>query len=409
MRILVVPPILPFPPTGACEQDSAEGVRQLVRLGHQVCVFCLLQDYQDPKLVKKMSNSLNVPIRAEAYPNIRERSLETLAHRFMSVFRSPAFLDGAAYVYQRPEILRAYEACLEKWQPDLVWVDHTNLWPLTRLAGARGIKTVIRSHNFEPRHLLDERGHSFPNYLRYVGKFLGELYSLRYSNVLVAITPHEKAIYHRLRYGRARIHLLPLRGLPKTLRTPRPQREHSPLNVFFSGSTYNVAHMNLALQFIVTRVLPEVRRRGRNRFKFYITGGKIPAWAAHFRAEDLVMSGYVREYDAFLENMDIALGPSLVGAGMQQKLFEPLCRSFPTVLSRRGIGGYPVEHGAHALVVTQNVEEEFVDYILELQSLGLRTDLSQQASQLCKTLFSQKVLDNTVEAILADACRLCGD
>lgn len=409
MRILVVPPLFPFPPKGACDQDSAEGVQQLLRLGHQVGIFCLLKDYQDPELVKTTSKSLNVPIWYETYPNIRKRSFESLTHRFMSVLRNLSFLDGAAYVYHRPEVLRTYETCLEKWHPDLVWVDHTNLWPLTRLAKSLGIKTVVRSHNFEPKHLLDERGHSIPNYRRYVGKFLGELLSIRHSSALVAITPQERSIYGRLNYRRGRLHLLPLRGLPKTLRPPRPQREHTSLNVFFSCSNYNVAHMTRALRFLLLRVLPALRRRTGGRLKFYITGRKIPAWATQFRAEDLVLAGYVRDYDAFLENMDIAFSPSLAGAGMQQKLFEPLCRGFPTILSRRGIGGYPIEHRAHALVVTQNSAEEFVDYLIEMQSLDLRTDLSQQASQLCKTLFSQKILDNTVEAILEDACRSCGD
>lgn len=162
------------------------------------------------------------------------------------------------------------------------------------------------------------------------------------------------------------------------------------------GSTYNVHHNLAALEVILKKIAPSVREKYPGQFKFYISGGKIPEDLKRFFGEDVIYSGRKdqNEFDDFLADMDIAVVPSLFGAGMQQKIFEPLCRGIPAVVSSRGLAGYPFRHREHALIADSI--EEFPDLLLELRDAGLRRKLSENSVILSKKLFSREKMDAVV-------------
>jgi hypothetical protein len=110
--------------------------------------------------------------------------------------------------------------------------------------------------------------------------------------------------------------------------------------------------------------------------------------------EKIIYEERVGNLDQFLSNMDIAVIPSLMGAGMQQKIFEPLARGIPTITSPRGLAGYPFVDKKHLLLARNR--EEFVKRIISLQDINLRKYLSSNALDLCSKIFSQRILDECV-------------
>jgi hypothetical protein len=210
----------------------------------------------------------------------------------------------------------------------------------------------------------------------------------------LAITPKEEKLYRK--WGGKRVNTLPLRGLPLCLRPAREAREKEKINIFFMGSTYNVPHNRGALKFIIKDIAPIVERLRPGRFVFNILGNRVPEDCNKYFNNYIIYQGarYKEDLENFLVNMDIALIPSLFGAGMQQKIFEPLSRSFPTITSERGIADYPFEDRKHVLFA--KTLDEYVSTILELEDTGKRASIGKEAGILASQIFSQEKIDSII-------------
>lgn len=390
-KVLVITPRFPYPEAGACEQDRAEGIRQLQRLGYEVQVIGKVFDWQDTTVIKKEWEGMGVPVQLVPYKYHRlPGSLKI--KKMLSALVRPWYLDGAAFEYTDPEIRQVIQTTLESFRPDLVWFDYTYLWPLYALVKKRGLPIIARSINFEVTHFLDEDGRTWPNYLKALPKYVSEWITARQAQVLFSINPQERIRYQKLRAKN--VFNLPLRALAGKLGTHRPRETDQP-HVFFAGSTYNVAHNRRALEFIVKVVAPEMERRHSDGFVFHITGAKLPSDLESYFHDKMIYEGFVADMDRFLENMDIAFIPSFFGAGMQQKIFEPLARGFPTITHARGLAGYDFVPGKE--VVVADDLDSFCQALDSMRSLDRRQELSQNAKLKSKQLFSQSVLDSIVD------------
>ncbi len=394
MRILVInPALLRLTSLGACEQDRMQNIADLKRLGHAVHLLTGHPSYQRHQEVQTYYDQRGIPVTLVALSQQKLR-WERLRH--------PGYLDGASWEYGHPAFQSAVWQALEAVDPDWVWCHGTWMWSAARCAVQYKAAIVIRSVNYEPEQLLHEKGVSLPNRIRFIGKQRAEIESLRSSNVLAAITPDELAIYQRLDPD-ATVRLLPLRTLPHLLRPARLPVERKPLRVFAMGATYSVPHNAAALRFLVNEVVPRARAASPGSFEFHILGSKVPADVQRTGANDLIFDGYVDDLEAHLESMDIALAPSLAGVGMQQKVFEPLCRAFPTITHRRALAGYLFTDDEHLLLADD--ADGYVRQLLRLRDPALRQRLSQQAAHQTANLFSQQRFDTDLRAILKAAAR----
>ena len=390
-RILVITARFPLPALGACEQDRFEGIKALKRLGFEVSVIAKVFSFQPKEEIERFSREFGIPVKTLPYEN--KFSLKRIL--------SPLYWDGAAYEYSHASVKDAVESEIKHFQPDLIWVDYTYLWPLYSIFKKRKIPVITRSINFEPAHFLQEDGYSPLNLIKFLSKLAGELITIKNSGFLFAITPNEEKIYRKL--GAKSISILPLRGLPEFLDKRVLLRDRKVLNVIFMGSTYTVSHNRAALKAILEDIAPAALEKCGGCFKFYISGRKVPAEFEKFFGGNIVYAWHKdrKEFDEFLKDMDIAIVPSLYGAGMQQKIFEPLCRGIPTAASLRGLAGYPFLHRKH-LLAAKNIAE-FADLLLELRDLKLRKTLSENSVELARKLFSREVVDKTV----VNAVNLC--
>ncbi len=376
---------MPFPKTGACEQDRGYGIEDLIRLGYDVRVIAKSSPNKT-SLAGKESSRLGIILKV--LPYVGSRFLEGGMRSVIRRIFSPKTWDGAANEYFDPLIQDEVSQTLKEFDPDVVWVDYTYLWPLYKLIQKNGTPIITRSINFEPSHFLQEDGVSFINLIKYLPKLVSEIIIAKRSSLVLSITPQEENIYKK--YG-AMVRNLPLRGLPHLLVEDRTIADKEVLDVFFFGSTYNVHHNRYALQFFLKKVIPVVQAQMPGKFKFHILGGKIPSDLESLCNSDVIYEGYVNDLDEFLKNMDIAVIPSLMGAGMQQKIFEPLVRGIPLVTSPRGIAGYPFSSPVDYRAA--NTPLEFAEAIISLQNIEERRKLSKNSLEISKRIFSKEVID----------------
>lgn len=393
LKILMVTPSLPFPVTGAEQSDRFYGMILLKNLGFEVKAIVKTTAWQTDEQIRKLREELGIGFLPVAYKYSNRRlGWRDKIKKLILKVKNPLLLDGAALEYDDPEIKSVLVKELTEWKPDFVWFDYTYLWPLYKLAKSLGVKIITRSINFEPYHFLQEDGYKIKNLLKSMPKFLSELITIKKSDLIFAITPKEEKLYKKL--GSGLVYTLPLRGLPSCLKADHSLRNTSPLQVFFMGSTYNVAHNRKALEFILKKVAPYMRKNYPGRFEFNIIGRKMPQDYNRYIMDNVKYHHYVEDLDGFLSGMDIALIPSFFGAGMQQKIFEPLCRGIPTITSRRGLAGYPFEHKKE-IWLADNLDG-FINGLLYLEDITDRKNLSMAGLRKAEQIFSQKSLDKTV-------------
>ncbi|MBI5045450.1 MAG: glycosyltransferase family 4 protein [Candidatus Niyogibacteria bacterium] len=391
-KVLIITPRFPLPDTGACEKDRLEGVKQLKRLGFDVRVIGKVFSFQDRGVISDFSEQYGISVDLLEYEAQKERSFFDKIKFYARRFINPLYWDGAAYEYSHSATKQLVENILDEWRPDAVWFDYTYLWPLYGLVKSRKIPVITRSINFESSHFLQEDGYTFFNLIKSIPKFVSELIVAKKSDILFAITPQEEKIYKKL--GAKNVVTLPLRGLPTCLNEKREIQDKPTLNAFFMGSTYTVPHNLKVLEFILKDIMPAMESKFPDKFIFHIIGRKFPPRLNKYLNDKIICHNFVDNLDEFLGDMDIAFIPSLFGAGMQQKIFESLCRGIPTVTSERGMADYPFKNGEHLLLAREL--SDFPNLLASAQDINLRKKLSMNSLRLCHKLFSQKVLDAIV-------------
>ncbi len=385
-NILVVTPRFPYPEAGACEQDRADGIRQLQRLGYQVSVVAKYFDWQSAVEIKTAWAKEGVDVMLIPY----KKHPHTMGE-FLRRLVSPRSWDGAAGEFNDPEIQNAVRSKIFELNPAAVWFDYTYLWPLYHLAKEKHIPILVRSINFEARHFLDEDGRSLSTYLRSLPKFLTEHVTARKADVLFSITPAEEDQYRAVHAKK--VQTLPLRSLYKKLGTHAVREHSAPLNIFFTGSTFTVAHNRRALEFVL-ELAPLLEKQFPGKFKIHIFGSKFPLDLEKSIPANVIKRGFVDDLDSAMQEMDIAIAPSFFGSGMQQKIFEPLARGFPTVTNLRGLAGYAFVPGEDVLV--GGTAAEYVDALGTLIDPACRLQLSQNAQRKSGLFFGQDVIDRVL-------------
>lgn len=386
-KVLIVTPRSPFQGRGADAEDRLSGVLWFIKHGYEVRVITMTMP-NDVPFVLDAKKSLGIPITPVPYKFDAQRSRWEQVVRLLRRVIWPPYWDGAAYEYFGEEIQTTVDHEITALTPDLVVFDYSYLWPLYALASKRNIPIVTRSINMEPLHFLDEDGRSVWNYVRSIPKWISEILVSRKSSLVFSITPKEQEIYSMLG---ARSVALPLRGLPKKLeeRVARDLKELNEVHLGFTASVYSVAHNLSALKFLIEQVMPLLQGTSR-RYILHFTGSKLPA-SFQVDADTLVNEGFVPSMAEFWSRMDIAVVPSLFGAGMQQKVFEPLLFGVPTVTSARAIAGYPFTDKE---VVFANTAAQYAESIRILaKDVDMRQALSKAALELSERMFSVDALD----------------
>ncbi len=396
-KILMIMPRFPHPPRGACEQDRLSGIKQLIRLGHEIHIIAKVFDFQDLEAINILAKDLGVKITTIPYRKRPEDFLGLLKLIIKRTFSLSGY-DGAAYEYTDGKIVGSLKAELDSWKPNLVWFEYTYLWPLYFEIRKRRIPIITRSANFEPIHFLQEDGRSIANLLKFIPKLFSEFMTVVLSDFIFSITPEEQKTYRRM--FAKKVATLPLRSLPPFIGQNTKIKNEKTLHVFFMGSTYSVAHNREAAAFLIKEVFPLATKTYPNKFLFHVLGSKLPDELARLCAGNITYENYIPAENLadFFDKMDVCLTPSLFGAGMQQKIFEPIAKGIPTITAKRGIAGYDFAD-KREVVFAEDVRG-YVEALEVLADASFRQKISENAVAKSRELFSQDSLDRLVESAI---------
>lgn len=392
-RILIITPWVPWPLTGACQQDRFNGLKQMQSLGYDIQVIARIHKFQNRSEIEHAFAKSGIPLIL--VPHLT-RPWTQLVKNLPRAILSPAYLDGAALEYLEHGYQQLVLKAAREWKPDVIWIEYSSLWPVLRLLKPLGIPMIVKSSLNEPRNCIDEHGGSLLSRLKSLPKYPGERIATTESDMILAITPKEEQWYRK--HGARKTGVLPLRGLSQCFRK-RTHQHKDVLDVVFLSSNYNMGHNRDALLFLLKKIVPRVNSEMPGVFRFHVTGRKFPEYLRAGLPDNVHVTGFMDDLGGFLQTMDIALCPWITGQGMQQKVFEPLCRSLPLLTNHTA--GYPFEDGKHLLLCT--TPQEYVEGLRKLRDPDLRNALSQNAYDQSWKLFSEdavkKVVSDAVESV----------
>ncbi len=393
-RILLLTPWVPWPLTGACQQDRFSGMKQMQALGNDIRVIARIHDFQN-------KHDIEAAFRKESIPLIlvphTKNKWKLLLKNLPAIIRNPGLLDGAALEYLDQHYLQTVKKAITEFRPDVIWMEYCTHWPLLRILKPFGIPMIVKSSLNEPRNCIDEHGGSLVARIKALPKYIGERTVAAESDLVLAITPDEEKWYRSL--GGKNVAVLPLRGLSKCF----ARKIHTPkdvLDVVFLSSNYNMGHNRDAFLFLLKNILPEVRLKLPGKIRFHLTGSKFREQWKPFLADDLRYTGFIPDLGAFLATMDAALCPWITGQGMQQKVFEPLCRSLPLLTTKTG--GYPFIDGKEVLLC--KTPQDYVEGLRKLLDPAVRNAIAESAYDKAHLLFSEEavkgIVKRTIEGVM---------
>lgn len=389
-RVLILTPWVPYPVTGACQQDRICGLKQMKKLGYDMQVIAKIHSWQPRAEAERVFAEEGIPLTLLPYV---QNLPALLWKRLPRILTNPALLDGAALEYTDPAYEQAVKDAVERFKPNVIWIEYTLLWPLLRLLKPYGVPMIMKSSLNEPANCRDENNWSFLSVIKSIPKYPGERIAARESSFIFAITPAEEKWYRHC--GARHAGTLPLRGLSQCF-ARKNHIQKDVLDVVFLSSNYNMGHNRNALTFLLEQIIPRVRDRAPGMFRFHLTGSKFPEVYKDFLKDDVRATGFVQDIGQFMASMDIALCPWISGHGMQQKVFEPLCRSIPLITTKTA--GYPFEPEREVMLA--DTPDEYVDHLLILHDAARRQKQADAAYNKATMLFSEETVMKTVrEAI----------
>jgi hypothetical protein len=362
-------------------------------MGYDIRVIAKFHEFQNNDEAKKAYEKEGIPLALAPHP---KSAWSLVGKLWPQILINPALLDGAALEYLDPPYVKIVEETIQEFKPDYLWVEYSTHWSILKRLRRFGIPIIVKSSLNEPRNCVDENGGTLMSRIKSIPKYRGERIASRDSDMILAITPAEEEWYKSL--GAKRTGVLPLRGLSRCF----VRREHTPkdvLDIVFLSSNYNMGHNRDALEFLVNKIVPLVRKELPGKFVFHLTGSKFPERDKKYLADDVRYEGFIPDLGTFLQTMDIALCPWISGHGMQQKVFEPLCRGLPLLTTKTA--GYPFESGKELFLC--QTPQDYIDGLRTLLDVRKRQQIADAAQAKAHTLFSEEAVKKIVKDALETA------
>lgn len=332
LRILILTPRLPWPPTDGGRIAMSRLAEGLAHAGADVEILSL-----NPR--KHRADVANTPVPVQA--------IDIDTSRFMApMFRGVPFIVGR---FVSNEFREALRATLRRFKPDVVQIESPFLLPYVETVRSESdAHVVLRSLNVEFRiweGLARNERNPFRRFaLRRVASSLREyeVRNLDTTDAIVPISNDDAEDFRRLGCTRP-MHFVPC-GI--TL-SDLPGDATELATVGFIGSL-DFRPNQEAVTWIVDELWPRVIERFPEA-RLSIAGSGAPEWLRN-RAKNINFLGRIDDAEAFMRRMSVIIAPLFAGGGMRIKVLEAMALAKPVVATTLGAGGIDITSGNDILI-----------------------------------------------------------
>jgi glycosyltransferase involved in cell wall biosynthesis len=144
-----------------------------------------------------------------------------------------------------------------------------------------------------------------------------------------------------------------------------------------------------ALKFLAERLMPELERRNRGRFRLLVCGGPAPAVSPH---PSMLFAGKVPDVVPYVRRADICLAPIFTGSGTRLKILEYMAAGKPVVATPKGAEGIAGVSGEHVALA------EADDFIGAIEQLTADTSAARRLGEAGRQRVAERYEWRTVRA-----------
>jgi glycosyltransferase involved in cell wall biosynthesis/LPS sulfotransferase NodH len=218
-----------------------------------------------------------------------------------------------------------------------------------------------------------------------------ELLCASCSDIVLAITEDDKKFLLK-EEPRLRTEVLP--NIHETVRNVTPFRERK--NLMFIGGFYHRPNVD-AMLFFVQEILPIIKQQIPDT-KLFIVGSNPPKEILELKANDVEVTGYVRDVSPYFENCRVFVAPLRYGAGMKGKIGHSMGYGLPVVTTTIGSEGIGLTNFKNALISDE--PKVFAEFVIRLyKDKELWNRISTNSILHIKENYSPKVIENVVSRI----------
>lgn len=362
-------------------------IRQFVRLGYQVTVFCI-QDSQDEAALAALRALDQVTVRSAPLP-----PRTPLRILWASIKRTIPFMEQ--FRASRLAALLSYE--LTREVPDVIQLEQINafyavervLQPARRL----GALIVLDAHNAE-QMLLEASIKTFPPAKRALGWWILPNYrriedrAALLADAVLVCSAADQLFFESL--GASRVTLVP-NGVDTDHFQPLPPTAAHTL-LFMGGTTYPPNED--ALRWYIDGIHPRIARQLPD-LRVIIIGSQPPDWLRQKAARDpsLVLAGFVPDERTYLAQAAVCISPMRLGSGTGLKILTYMAAAKPIVSTTVGARGIACQDG-HDIMLADTATRFSEGLLTLLRKRSVAAELGKQAR---KTVTKQYSWERTIQ------------
>lgn len=376
MRILFLTPRLPYPPYRGDRLKIFNLIREASRTGD---VYLLsFVDSEDERRSAEHLRPYCREIRTLVHPPLRSA--------LGCVAAAPGPTPFQVAYYRSPAMKRALSEAVRQIRPHVVHThlirmaqyralipDVPNVLDLTDAVSLYLARFLEKENRAAMRLALWEELRRMRSYENIIASF----------DTVLVCSPADREFLSR-NVTNASVEVLP-NGIDTEIFAPRPDVPVDGKRVVFTGNMTYFPNTDGA-QYLAREIWPLVRRRVPDA-KLYLVGQNPPTSVSRLAAEDIVVTGFVRDIQEEYARSAVAVSPIRFGAGTLNKILEPLAMGVPVVCTDIGISGLDLEDGKDVLVAT--TAEGLADHIVRLLGdASLRHAVGISAMERIRSRFS---------------------
>ena len=179
----------------------------------------------------------------------------------------------------------------------------------------------------------------------------------------------------------------------------KSKQYHERNGIVFVGGYQHHPNVDAVIYF-VKEVMPLLRKK-LSGVCFYVVGSKIPNEIQELAAEDIIITGYVRDLLSFLDTKRVSVAPLRYGSGIKGKIGSALSIGLPVVGTSLAAEGMSLTDGENILIADK--AEAFANLLSKIYSdENLWNQISKNGLAFTEREWSAKVAWKNLANMLSD-------
>ncbi|MBE0557054.1 MAG: glycosyltransferase, partial [Proteobacteria bacterium] len=188
--------------------------------------------------------------------------------------------------------------------------------------------------------------------------------------------------------------------------SPRQDVKVDGKRVIFTGNMTYFPNTDGA-KFLVRNIWPLVKLRIPDA-RLYLVGQNPPPAISQLASEDVIVTGFVPSIQEEYAKSAVTVSPIRFGAGILNKVLEPLAMGIPVVCTDIGVSGLGLEPGKDILVADS--AEGLAGHIVRLLSdPSYRQAIGESAMRRIRSEFSWRTIGKTLQSMYEQVARRKAD